>query len=490
MLGTLYALAAILFGVGMVDRAVLVAGTLVPAALALPFLEPCARPLELGVAAGTATLLALAVAEGGARSMGRLEREQQKTRELAASRAAYRDLAESARDLIWAADRAGKWTYVNDAVARFVGMPASMMIGRSAMEFLTDHPGNPQVEPFMARVATGEPLPPRIVQCATARGPRWIEALGSGIFAPDGTLLGVRGISRDITERVVAEQKLRESEEKFRTLAETMGTAVFIMQGTRLRYVNAAAAGMTGHSREEQLAMHFWEVLHPDEREIMRDAAMARERGEQVPTAFESRLLTKAGEERWVDCTVVAIEFEGAPALLGTALDVTGRKRAEAALRASLEELERHEGQLRLLARRQALIREDERKRLGLDLHDGVCQELIGVGILLESLRRRLDGVQVEASAELGRVVAYVNEVVEHLRLLARDLRPILLHDLGLEGSLRSLAAGMSSPGRPVVSLFPTPIPAWRKRPRWPSTASRRRLWQMRRGTPGHTRSR
>ena len=65
--------------------------------------------------------------------------------------------------------------------------------------------------------------------------------------------------------------------------------------------------------------------------------------------------------------------------------------RRREALRTSLEELRRSEERLRRLARHQASIREDERKRLGFDLHDDVCQELVGIGILVESLRRRLE---------------------------------------------------------------------------------------------------
>src|SRR4029077_17143852 len=74
----------------------------------------------------------------------------------------------------------------------------------------------------------------------------------------------------------------------------------------------------------------------------------------------------------------------------GIARDVTARRHAEEQLRASLAELRHSEEMLRLLARRQATIREEERKRLGFDLHDDVCQELVGVSILLESLRREL----------------------------------------------------------------------------------------------------
>jgi signal transduction histidine kinase len=135
------------------------------------------------------------------------------------------------------------------------------------------------------------------------------------------------------------------------------------------------------------------------------------------------------------------------------------RARAEDALRASLEELRRHEEKLRQLASEQVMLREAERKRLGFDLHDNVCQELVGIGILIESARQRLSPRVAGVDADLAKAVRYVNEVAEHLRLLARELQPMPLRDLGLDEGLRSLAASVASPETRVVSCIPTPVP-------------------------------
>jgi signal transduction histidine kinase len=172
----------------------------------------------------------------------------------------------------------------------------------------------------------------------------------------------------------------------------------------------------------------------------------------------EYRLLRKRGGYAWVDLTVGLVDHDGRPALLGTAFEVTERRNAEEALRASLEELQQREEQLRLLAQRQVRVREEERRRLGFDLHDDVCQELVGTGIMVESVRGRLHATDPEASQKLARVGQHLNELGEHLRLVARELRPMLLHDLGLEDSVRSLAAGMSTTTR-ITTRVPTPIP-------------------------------
>jgi diguanylate cyclase (GGDEF)-like protein/PAS domain S-box-containing protein len=129
-----------------------------------------------------------------------------------------------------------------------------------------------------------------------------------------------------------SEQALRESEEKFRTLAETTDCAIFVWRDGLL-YVNPAMTTITGYTKDELLVLTAWEtIIHADDRERVRANGRARLRGESVPRHYEFRIFNKAGEERWVDFTAGTIRYNGKPAVLGTAFDVTDRKRAEAEL--------------------------------------------------------------------------------------------------------------------------------------------------------------
>jgi PAS domain S-box-containing protein len=117
-------------------------------------------------------------------------------------------------------------------------------------------------------------------------------------------------------------------------LAESVGAAAFIFQGERLIFVNAAAEAVTGYSADELLAMSFWDVIHPDHRELVRQRGMARQRGEAVPAHYEVKLRHKSGEDRWVTFSAGLLELGGKPAVLGTAFDVTHFKRAIDSVRA------------------------------------------------------------------------------------------------------------------------------------------------------------
>lgn len=130
-------------------------------------------------------------------------------------------------------------------------------------------------------------------------------------------------------EREHADAALRESEDRFRTLAETVASAIIIYQGTQCCYANRAAEKITGYTRKELFAMNSWEIIHPDSRDILIEQGLARLQGERGPRRFEIKILTKEGGARWLDVTMGRIELRGRPAGLFTAFDITERKSAE-----------------------------------------------------------------------------------------------------------------------------------------------------------------
>jgi PAS domain S-box-containing protein len=119
------------------------------------------------------------------------------------------------------------------------------------------------------------------------------------------------------------------------TRPDSFGAAAFIVQGEGTRYVNRALEVMTGYTAEELLRMHFWEVVHPDHRELTRVRGLARQRNEPVPPEYEVKFLRKDGHSLWVLLSAGVIELDGRPAVLATAVDISERKASEERLRES-----------------------------------------------------------------------------------------------------------------------------------------------------------
>jgi len=250
---------------------------------------------------------------------------------LRASETNFRDLVENISEVIYAQDKDGLVTYVSPVVEQIGGYSPREVIGRPFTDFI--HPEDlPSLMESFRRTVAGNPEPFEY-RVATKTGDfRWVRTSSRLVYDGD-RIVGLRAVLMDITDRRRVEEALRESETKFRTLAETVAAAAFIFQGSRICYVNSAAEAQTGYSREELLMMDFWEVIHPDFRTLVKKRGLARQRGEQVPARYEVKLLTKNGEERWVDFMAATIEFEGKPAVLGTAFDITERKAAEETIR-------------------------------------------------------------------------------------------------------------------------------------------------------------
>ncbi|MEZ4599811.1 MAG: PAS domain S-box protein [Syntrophotaleaceae bacterium] len=131
--------------------------------------------------------------------------------------------------------------------------------------------------------------------------------------------------------------ELRESEEKFRVLADTIPAGIIVYQGENIVYVNSALVEATGYSEQEILGMKFWEMASDDIRETVKERGLARQRGDKPTVRYEYKWKTKNGTEKWALLTGASIEFRGQPAGIATLIDITERKQAEEALRASEE---------------------------------------------------------------------------------------------------------------------------------------------------------
>jgi PAS domain S-box-containing protein len=240
-------------------------------------------------------------------------------------------------------------------------------------------------------------------------------------------------LAKEIAERKKAEETLRVSEHRFRTMADTMPAMVAIFQGTGHAYVNPTSQTIMGYTREELIHLSFLDYVHPEFRQKVMERSVARQRGEQVESRYEIRLVAKDGRNLWVDFSATPIEYDGQPAILGIAIDITQRKEMEQALRTAMEAAETaSRAKSTFLANMSHEIRTPMNAVLGMT-------ELVLDSELTRDQRQHLETARDSAES----LLAIINDILDFSKIEAGKLElesaPFNLRET-VEDTVRSLA--------------------------------------------------
>ena len=256
---------------------------------------------------------------------------------LRASEEKYRLLVENQTDMVVKFDVDGRLSFVSPSYCRTFGRSEDELLGEKFMP-LVHEDDRRQVAKRLEDVLQPPYRAYARFRALTADGWRWQAWMNNGVLNEAGEVVEVVAVGRDITERKQAEEALRKSEEKFRGLAERSPNMIFINQGGRIVYANVRCAEVMGYTREEFCAadFDFRALIAPECRETVEAAFRRHLRGDEVEP-YEYGLVTKDG--RRIDAILMTrlIPYEEETAILGIAIDITDRKRAENELRHSLQ---------------------------------------------------------------------------------------------------------------------------------------------------------
>jgi PAS domain S-box-containing protein len=242
-------------------------------------------------------------------------------------------------DLIYAKDPDGRYLMANPASLAVYGKTAAEVLGLTDLEC---H-GNPeQAAALMANdrhvIETGRIEVIEEVFDTVCDGTRIFRSAKAPMRTAEGTLLGIVGVSSDITHDKDAEPPLRQGEELFRATFEqaAVGMAHSTLDGKWLR-LNDRFCSLLGYDRAELLALTFREVTHPDDLEQTLAASRRLLDGEAASVAVEKRYIRKDGSQFWAQMTLSRVlGQDGEPKyFIAVVEDISQRKRTEEALRES-----------------------------------------------------------------------------------------------------------------------------------------------------------
>jgi PAS domain S-box-containing protein len=344
-----------------------------------------------------------------------LEREAEK------AELRYRALIEQASDAIMITDRHGNFLDVNSSLCGLFGYNRDELLQINVSRLID--PEQLKTDPLQVElIAQGNPAlrERRMLH----KDGTIIEVEVSAKMMPDGRLLA---IARNITERKKAAQQILKEKHISESIINSLPGVFLIREvgGKNLRW-NKKFEEVSGYDANEIPDLGPYHFFEDGDKESVRQRVQNKLLIEGHSSS-EMTVVTKNGDRIPLYLTGTAIQLDGKPCVITIGLDISERLKAEEALRVANE-------RLRDLSAHLQNIREDERKRIAMEIHDELGQHLTALKIDLSLLIKRCSGDDI--LTRLSVMGTIIDHTIKTVRRIATDLRPSVLDDLGLMAAL------------------------------------------------------
>jgi PAS domain S-box-containing protein len=356
-------------------------------------------------------------------------------------------IVESSDDAILSLTLDGIITSWNTGAERMYGLTKAEALGMPIHIVIPSERCDEERE-LLSRVRDGEAIVQHETVRTTKQGKRIdVSVTISPLRDWTGKIIGVSRIVRDITLAKLAEAKLRESEERFRLIANAAPVMIWMSGTDRLcSYFNEFWLEFTGRTLHQELGNGWTEGVHPDDLEpCLETYSQAFDRRETF--RMEYRLKQADGEFRWVfDQGVPRFDVDGSFAgYIGSCIDVTERKRAEEALSS--------------VSRRLIEAHEEERTWIARELHDDISQRAAIVSVNLQRLEKHLLGLASQARCLFDDAKQEIQDLAQDIQALSHRLHSSKLEYLGLVAACRGFCRELSERQRVDIEFYSESVP-------------------------------
>lgn len=240
-----------------------------------------------------------------------------------------------------------------------------------------------------------------------------------------------------MTPHASANPEIENYKKLFNGLVEQSVAGVYLLQDSVLTYVNETFASMCGIPRSRLMGRSLYDVAPTDQREALLAQYGRRLRGEAPDARFIVRAQPRNGKLRLIEIHGTLIDYEGKPAVVGVGIDITEREQKH-------EELQRSEVMLSDLLSHIDTVREDERIRISMELHDAIGGMLTAVKFDIARTRKRVQQLiadthqlsllepQHHINEALHETTLLIQETIVAVRQISEDLRPSVLQHFGI----------------------------------------------------------
>ncbi|HEV3408827.1 MAG TPA: PAS domain S-box protein, partial [Chthoniobacterales bacterium] len=373
----------------------------------------------------------------------------------------FRNVADNVPQVIWTNDAEGNANYFKRRWYKYSGLSYEESVGPGWQKIVHPEDEPSSVERWQRALAKGDVFDCEYRLRAANGEYRWF--IGRNVpLRQNGQVLSWFGSATDIQDLKQAQAKAREAEERFRLLVEgTPDYAMFLLDPeNKITYWSAGAEKVFGWTAKEAVGQGGDLIFTAEDKasgQVEKELRIALEQGRAPDRRWHKR---KDGSRLWADGIMRRLDRPDG-SVRGFAKicpDATDQRAIEDALRHAKEEMEQRvlertrdllatNNELeRTMAQRQQLekelleISEREKRRIGEDLHDMVCQELTATALFLKSTSKKIAPENGAAAETLDEAAQIVNRNVGLTRDLARGLQPAELTGTGLKQALKSLA--------------------------------------------------
>lgn len=333
----------------------------------------------------------------------------------------YRILFENAADLIAVVDTQGNVLELSKRFEEESGYNREKIIGTSVFTsgMLTESSVE-KILHHMGQILAGKEWTVFEVEGIAKDGGIVPYELRAVPIRQGGNLVAIQAILRNMTERRQAEEALRESEERFRSIVEHSHAGIFMIDSRYcFTYTNDELCRIVGYTKDELVGTDFRKFLDDEGSKIVVDRYLRRQRGEAVPSRYEFTFIRKDGQRRFAEMSAVAIrDSAGNMRSIGQVLDITDRKQSE-----------------------------DDRRKLEAQLRHAQKMEAIGIlaGGVAHDFNNLLQAVQGYAELMLlekrrgERGYGELQEIVRAVRRGSEFIRQLLTFSRKVESNLQAV---------------------------------------------------